>query len=172
MAAGASLKHRQPLAPLAKSIKNMTSQTLQAQIQEHVKTAMKARDQQRLNALRLITAAFKQQEVDSRQPLTEVDVLAILDKMIKQRKESIKQYAAANREDLVNQEQFEVSVIEQFLPAQLTANEIDALIKEAINQSGASSAKDMGKVMALLKPKVQGRCDFAQVSQKVKEQLS
>ena len=133
---------------------------------------MRSQEKDRLAAIRLILAALKQREVDERIELTDEHVLSILDKMLKQRRESITQYQAANRQDLVDKEVAEVAVIQAYLPAQLSAAEIDALISEAINETGASSARDMGKVMGVLKPKVQGRADVAAVSSKVKERLA
>ncbi len=145
---------------------------LKDQIQAAVKTAMREKAKERLAILRLITAAIKQQEVDSRQELNESQVLATLDKMIKQRQESIKQFTAGQRDDLVAKEQAEIAVIKQFLPSALSTEEIDALIQQAINETGADSMQAMGKVMAIIKPKVQGRADMAAVSQKVKAQLT
>lgn len=150
----------------------MTASAIKTKIQEDMKNAMRSQEKDRLSAIRLILAALKQREVDERIELTDEHVLAILDKMLKQRRESIAQYTTANRQDLVQKEQDEVAVIQQYLPSQLSAEEVDALIEEVIKESGASTARDMGKVMGLLKPKVQGRADVAIVSRKVKERLS
>ena len=141
------------------------------------KEAMKARDQRRLNVLRLMSAAIKQKEIDSRvesggAELDDQQILAVLDKMSKQRGESIEQYQAANRQDLVDQEAFELTVIADFLPPRLSAEEIDALIKSAISETDAKTGKDMGKVMAVLKPKLEGRADVKQVSEMIKQLLA
>jgi uncharacterized protein YqeY len=149
----------------------MTS-TIKGQIQEDMKTAMRSQDKERLATIRLILAAFKQREVDERIELTNEHVLAILDKMLKQRRESIAQFEAANRQDLVDKENAEVKVIQSYLPEQLTEAEIVSLIDSAIQESSATSAKDMGKVMGILKPKLQGRADIAAVSAKIKERLA
>jgi uncharacterized protein YqeY len=145
---------------------------IKAKIQEDMKNAMRSQDKDRLAAIRLILAALKQREVDERITLTDEHVLSILDKMLKQRRESITQYEAANRQDLVDKEAAEVKVIQSYLPAQLSDAEINALIETAIQETGAASARDMGKVMGVLKPKVQGRADVSSVSNKVKERLS
>lgn len=149
----------------------MTELNLKNRIQEEMKQAMRAQDKQRLNAIRLILAAVKQVEVDQRIVVDDQTLLGILDKMAKQRRDSISQYQAANRQDLVEQEQFELGVIQTYMPAQLSEAEIDELIAEAITSSQAQSIKDMGKTMAQLKPKVQGRADIALVSNKLKQQL-
>lgn len=150
----------------------MTESAIKGKIQESMKTAMRNQDKERLATIRLILAALKQREVDERITLMDEHVLAILDKMVKQRRESIAQYEAGNRPDLVEKEKAEIQVIQEFLPAQLSGDEISALIDSAIKESGATSAKDMGKVMAILKPKVQGRADVGAVSAKVKERLA
>lgn len=149
----------------------MSEPSLKQTIQEDMKAAMRAQDKPRLDAIRLITAAIKQIEVDERIEVDNTRLLGILDKMVKQRRDSIAQYEKGNRPDLVEQEQFELSIIQNYMPAQLTAAEIDGLIKAAISSTGATSAKDMGKVMAELKAKLQGRADIAAVSAKVKEML-
>ena len=133
---------------------------------------MKAKDKPRLGVLRLITAAIKQREVDERITLDDDQVLAVLEKMIKQRKDSIEQYEKAGRDELAQQEAFEIGIIQEYLPEPLSDAEIDALIAEAISSSGAASMKDMGKVMGMLKPKLAGRADMGQVSQIIKKQLS
>ena len=144
---------------------------IKANILEAMKATMRAQDKQRLGTIRLIMAAMKQKEVDERVELTDADVLAILDKMLKQRRDSIQQFQAAHRQDLVDQETFEVSVIQSFMPAQLSAEAINTIIQHAIAEVGAKSMQDMGKIMALVKPQVQGRSDVAQVSQWVKQAL-
>mgnify|MGYP001554924118 CR=1 FL=1 len=145
--------------------------TLKAKILDDVKTAMRARDQRRLTALRLITAAIKQIEVDKRIELDDQAVLAVLDKMVKQRRESLEQYESAGRDDLAAQEKFELELIATYLPEALSDGEIAALIKQAIEETGASSIRDMGAVMNKLRGEVQGRADMKAVSQAVKSQL-
>ena len=149
----------------------MTS-AVKAQILDDMKAAMRGHEKTRLATIRLILAALKQKEVDERITLTDEHVTAILDKMVKQRRESISQFRTANRQDLVEKEQAEIHVIQQYLPTQLTLAEIDALVVAAVKESGATSARDMGKVMAILRPQAQGRADMALVSTKVKEHLS
>jgi len=150
--------------------------TLKARIQEDVKAAMRARDRARLEALRMITAAIKQREVDERERvgesgLDDAGVLAVLEKMRKQRRESEAQYRQAGREDLAGRERFEIENIERYLPAALADAEIDAAVDAAIEATGASGLRDMGKVMAELKPRVQGRADLGAVSARVKSRL-
>lgn len=145
---------------------------LKAAINESVKAAMRAGAKTRLGTLRLITAAIKQKEVDDRRELTDADVLAILDKMVKQRRESEAQYVQANREDLAVVERAEMAIIAEFLPQPLSNQEIDTLVQKAIATTGAESIKDMGKVMGILKPQMQGRADMSQVSGRVKAQLN
>ena len=137
-----------------------------------VKLAMKARDKPRLGALRLIMADFKRIEVDERIELDDERVLVILDKMTKQRKDSLKQFEDAGREDLANQEALEIAVIAEFLPDQLSDDEVSGLVKAAIAETGAASMQDMGRVMAIVKPQVQGKADMGAVSGRVKAQLS
>jgi uncharacterized protein YqeY len=144
---------------------------LKDRIQEDMKNAMRAQDKQRLSAIRLILAAIKQYEVDKRVAVDDTIATTILDKMIKQRRDSITQYQTAKRQDLVDQESFEVELIQAYLPTPLTAAEIDAFITSIVTATGATSAKDMGKVMAELKTKLQGRADMAVVGAKVKERL-
>jgi len=146
--------------------------SLTARINDDVKVAMKAKDKPRLGVLRLITAAIKQREVDEQITLNDEQVLAVLEKMIKQRKDSITQYEKAGRDELAQQEAFEIGIIQDYMPEQLSDDEIDALISEAISSSGAESMKDMGKVMGLLKPKLAGRADMGTVSGKIKAKLS
>jgi uncharacterized protein YqeY len=145
--------------------------SLKNQIQEDVKNAMRAREKERLSVLRLITAAIKQREVDERIELDDEQVLVVLDKMVKQRRESLEQYEKAAREDLAAQERFELDLIQAFLPEPLSESELNELIKSAIAESGASSIRDMGSVMNTLRPAVQGRADMKLVSQAVKNQL-
>lgn len=144
---------------------------LKQRLVEDMKTAMKAGEKRRLGVIRLINAAIKQREVDERIELDDIQVLAVLDKMLKQRRDSIAQYEAAKREDLAEQERYEIGVCQEYLPTALTADEIAALIEAAVAASGAASLKDMGKVMALLKPQVQGRADVGAVSALVKQRL-
>ena len=146
--------------------------SLKSQITEDMKQAMRDQNKAKLQAIRLITASIKQKEVDERIEVTDTDVLGILEKMIKQRRESIRQYDAANRQDLVAQESFEIEIIQAYLPTPLTEAEIDALIDAAMKETGASMPQDMGKVMAIIKPKLQGRADMGIVSQKIKARLT
>ncbi len=146
--------------------------TLKARITEDMKDAMRARDAARLSTIRLLQAAIKQREVDERIELTDADVLAILDKMVKQRKDSIAAFEAGHRPDLAALEQAEIAVLQAYLPQPLTAAEIDALIAEAIAATGATGLPGMGKVMALLKPKLAGRADLAAASAQVRARLA
>ena len=145
---------------------------LRAQIVEDMKTAMRAKDAPRLSAIRLLLASLKQREVDERIELTDTDVLAIIEKMIKQRRDSIEQFEKGRRQDLVDKEQFEITVLQGYLPAAMSPAEVDAAVSEAISSSGAKLMADMGKVMALLKPKLAGRADLGKVSALVKTRLS
>jgi uncharacterized protein YqeY len=147
------------------------SMTLKAQILDDVKSAMRARDQKRLTALRLITSAINQIEVDKRIEVDDQIVLGILDKMVKQRRESLEQYESAGRDDLAAQEKFELDLISVYLPEALSDEEVAALIKQAIADTGASSIRDMGTVMNKLRAEVQGRADMKAVSSAVKAQL-
>jgi uncharacterized protein YqeY len=144
---------------------------LKQQISDAMKAAMKGGDKARLGVVRLIMAAVKQREVDERIELDDSQVLAVLDKMVKQRRDSIEQYTAAGREELAAQEAAEIAVIQDFLPAALSEAEILVIIDAAIRDSGAESVRDMGKVMALVKSQVQGRADVGQVSGLVKQKL-
>ena len=137
-----------------------------------MKDAMRARAKERLSAIRLMMAEFKRIEVDERIELDDARILAVLDKMLKQRRDSISQYQAAGREDLADVEIAEIAVIEEFLPEALTDDEIAEMVKQAIAESSAESVRDMGKVMAILKPKLQGRADVGSVSQIVKKTLA
>ena len=145
--------------------------SLKDRITGDVKDAMRAKDKPRLATLRLITAAIKQQEVDERIELDDTQVLAQLDKMCKQRRESISQFEKAGRDDLIAQEVSELEIIQTYLPEQLSEDEIAALIDEAMASTGAASIKDMGKVMGQLKPKLQGRADMGAVSALIKAKL-
>jgi uncharacterized protein YqeY len=144
---------------------------LKQQITEAMKAAMKGGDKGRLAVVRLMLAAIKQREVDERIELDDAQVLAVLDKMVRQRRDSISQYGEAGRDDLVAQEMAEVEIIQTFLPAALTDDEISSIVAAAIAESGAESMRDMGKVMAIVKPKVQGRADVGKVSGLVKQKL-
>ena len=145
--------------------------TVKEQIQEDMKKSMRSQEKERLTTIRLILAALKQREVDERVILTDTDVYAILDKMIKQRRDSISQFEAGNRPDLAQKEAAELQVIQSYLPSQLSDSEINTLIEAAIQETGATSMRDMGKVMAILKPQVQGRADMGAVSTKIKARL-
>ena len=146
--------------------------SLKAKISEDMKTAMKARETARLGAIRLLLAAIKQKEVDERIQLDDATVLAVIDKMLKQRRDSIAQYEKAGRQDLVDAEKFEVEVLSGYMPQALSADEIRAAVTEAIAASDAGGPQDMGKVMAILKPILAGRADMGQVSGLVKAALS
>jgi uncharacterized protein YqeY len=145
---------------------------LKDRITEDMKAAMRAKDQPRLSAVRLLLAAMKQKEVDERVELADPDVLAIIEKMIKQRRESIAQYESAGRKDLADIEHFELKVLSEYLPQQLTEAEVAEAIAAALAESGAAGVKDMGRVMALLKPRLAGRADMGKVSGLVKARLS
>ena len=144
---------------------------LRERITEDMKSAMRAGEKARLGTIRLALAAIKQREVDERITLDDGQVLAVLEKMIKQRREAITQFASGGRADLVAKETAEISVLQGYLPAQMSEAEIDALIGEAIAATGAASIKDMGKVMAVVKPKAQGRADMGAVSARIKQRL-
>ena len=146
--------------------------TLKARITEDMKTAMRAKDTARLSAIRLLLAAIKQREVDERKDMSDADVLAIIDKMVKQRKDAIGQFEAGNRKDLADAERAEIGVLQTYLPAALSTAEIDATIAAVIARTGASGPAAMGKVMAELKAELAGRADMAAVSAQVKAQLA
>ena len=146
--------------------------SLKQTLTDAMKAAMKGGDKSRLGVIRLVMAAIKQVEVDERIELDDERVLAVLDKMVKQRRESINQYTTAGRDDLVQQEEYEVSVLQDFLPEALSDDEIEQMIAKAVDETGASSIKDMGKVMGLLKPQMQGRADMGAVSGKIKARLN
>ena len=146
--------------------------SLKSRILEDVKTAMRAHEREQLAALRLITAAIKQKEVDERIELNDEQVLAVLDKMAKQRRESLEQYEKAGREDLAVQERYELDLIQDYLPEPLSEADLAALIQSTVAETGASSIRDMGSVMNALRAQVQGRADMKAVSQAVKAQLT
>ena len=146
--------------------------TLKDRIRQDTVAAMRARDRARVAALRLVAAEIKQREVDSRESLDDAGVLAVLDRMLKQRRDASEQYRAAGRDELAAAEQFEIEVIETYLPAPLTAEEVASLVAGAVEATGASSMRDMGGVMARLRPEVQGRADMAEVSRLVRERLA
>ena len=145
---------------------------LKKQIQDAVISAMKSGEKERLKIIRLMTSSMKQIEVDERIELDDARIIAILDKMVKQRRESISQFKTAGRDDLVKQESLEIDIIQEFLPQALSEEEIDAIVNQAIEQTGASSIKDMGKVMGLVKPQIIGRADMGEVSGRIKSMLS
>ncbi len=149
-----------------------SASTTRTRILDDIKVAMKARDRERLATLRLVSAAIKQREVDDQQELDEDATIAVLEKMLKQRKESITQYREAGRDDLLVKEETESELIREYMPEAMSAEEIEGHVKECIASTGASSVKDMGKVMAMLKPKLQGKADMADVSAAVKSLLS
>ena len=144
---------------------------LKSRIQDEMKSALKAGDKRRLGVIRLLLAAIKQREVDERIELDDNQVLAVLDKMVKQRRDSLQQYEQAGRTELAEQEAFEIGVLQEYLPAALSDAEVTAMIAEAISATGASSLRDMGQVMGQLKPKMQGRADLGAVSALIKQQL-
>ena len=145
---------------------------LREQLNEDIKTAMKARDSERLGALRLLSAAAKQREVDERITLDDAALIAIVEKEIKKRRESIAQYEKGQRQDLADKEKFEISVIEAYLPKQLSQAEVEAIVAEALASTGAKTPADMGKVMGVLKPKLAGKADMGKVSAMVKAKLA
>ena len=145
--------------------------SLKQQITDDMKTAMRAKDTARLGAIRLLLAAIKQREVDERIELSDADVVAIIEKMNKQRRDSISQYEAAGRQDLADVEKFEMGVLATYMPQQLSEGEIASAVAEAIAATGAASPQDMGKVMGMLKPKLAGRADMGKVSALIKAQL-
>ncbi len=153
------------------SISTPTERSLKERLSDEMKAAMKSGDKTRLAVIRLIQSALKQKEVDERVVLTDADVLAILDKMAKQRRESIEQFKAAGRDDLEQQEAYELSVIQSYLPEPLSDADIDALIAQAIQSTGASSVREMGAVMTQLRPQLQGRADMSLVSARIKNAL-
>lgn len=146
--------------------------SLKTRITDDMKAAMRAKDAPRLAAIRLLLAAMKQKEVDERVELTDIDVISIIDKMIKQRRDSIAQYEAGKRQDLADAEKFEITVVQAYMPQALSEAEIAAAIAEAVQASGAKAMSDMGKVMAVLKPKLAGKADMGKVSALVKAKLA
>ena len=145
--------------------------TLKERITEDMKAAMRASDRERLSTIRLVQAAIKQREVDERITLDDVQVLAVLEKMVKQRKESIAQFEQGGRKDLADRERREIELLQGYLPAQMSAAEVDALIRDAVAATGAASIRDMGKVMSVVKAKAAGRADMAAVGARVKAAL-
>ncbi len=145
--------------------------TLKERITEDMKAAMRSGEKERLGAIRMLTAAIKQREVDERITLDDAQVVGVIEKMIKQRRESLHQFQAGNRPDLADKEAAEIALLQAYLPAALTEGEVDALIADAITTTGAASIKDMGKVMALIKSRAQGRADMAVVGAKIKAKL-
>jgi uncharacterized protein len=145
---------------------------LKSRITDAMKSAMRAKEKERLGVIRLILADIKRKEIDDRIELDDAQVLTILDKMVKQRRDSIKQFEDAGRNELADQEKFEITIIQDYLPEQLGEDDITAMIKTAVSETEASSMKDMGKVMAKLKPELQGRADMGVVSKKIKELLT
>ncbi len=148
------------------------SQTLKSDLTDAMKAAMRAKEKERLVVIRGVLAAIKQREIDEQIELDDTQVLAVLDKLVKQRKDSAQQFRDADRMDLAEKEEMEMKVLQEFLPAALSAEEIARLIDDAVSSTGAQSMKDMGKVMGLLKPQVQGRADMSQVSALIKQKLS
>jgi uncharacterized protein YqeY len=146
--------------------------SLKARITEDMKTAMRAKDSARLGAVRLLQAAIKQREVDERIELDDMQVIEAIEKMLKQRRDSISQYEAANRHDLADVEKYEVSVLQEYLPQALTEAEIDGLLEQVVQETAASGITDMGKVMAAIKPLVVGRADMGKISGLIKSRLS
>jgi uncharacterized protein YqeY len=145
--------------------------SLKARIGEDMKAALRARAADRLSALRLLLAAIKQREIDTRSELDDTGVIAVVEKLIKQRRDAVSQYVAAGRQDLADRERFEIDVLSAYLPQPLTAEEIAALVAQAVSETGAASARDMGKVMNWLKPRLAGRADMTAVSAQVKTAL-
>lgn len=150
----------------------MTDSALKTRINDDVKTAMRSKDKPRLGTLRLLTAAIKQIEVDQRVELDDDQIIAVIEKMLKQRKDSIEQFEKAGRNELAEIEINEVAILKEFMPAQLSDAEVETLIDDAIATTGASAMKDMGKVMGILKPKLAGKADMGAVSGKIKAKLA
>ena len=146
--------------------------TLKERITEDMKTAMRASDKERLSTIRMVQAAIKQREVDERITLDDAQVIAVLEKMVKQRKESIVQFEQGGRTDLADKEKSEIALLQTYLPTQLSEAEVDAIVREAITATGAASVKDMGKVMAAVKARAAGRTDMGAVSARIKAALS
>jgi len=150
----------------------MADSELKQRLTESMKTAMRDKDKARLGIIRLALAAIKQREVDERIDLDDTQVLAVIDKMVKQRRDSAQQYADAGRQELADQENYEIGVLQEYLPAALGEAELEQLITQAIADTGASSMKEMGKVMGILRPQVQGRADMGAVSDRIKAHLA
>lgn len=148
------------------------SESIKSTINDEMKAAMRARAKERLGTIRLIQSEFKRIEVDERIDISDERALVIMDKMVKQRRDSIKQYEDAGRQELADKEIFEVGIIQEFLPQQLSEKEISALIEEAVTQTGATGMQDMGKLMGMLKPQLQGRADMGKVSGLIKAKLN
>lgn len=148
------------------------SQSIKDRLTDDMKAAMRAKDSARLGVIRLVNAAVKQREVDERIELDDTQLLVVLDKMVKQRRESISQFDAAGRQDLVDKERFELEVLQDYLPTALSNDEIAAIVEQAVADSGATAVKDMGAVMNLVRPQVQGRADMGKISALVKDRLS
>jgi len=146
--------------------------SLKAQITDDMKSAMRSKESERLGTIRLLLAAIKQKEVDERIDLIDTDIVSIIDKMLKQRRDSIEAFNKANRKDLVEKEEFEIKVLQDYMPQQLTEKEVEKFIIEAIESTGANSMKDMGAMMNILKPKLAGKTNMADVSQKIKTKLN
>ena len=144
---------------------------LKAQVSDDMKAAMRAKEATRLSAIRLLLAAIKQREVDERKELDDSEIVAVVEKMIKQRRESITQYEKASRADLAEAEKFELDVLQAYMPQPFSAAEIEAAVAAALSESGAESMRDMGKVMAILKPQLSGRADMSAVSAMIKSKL-
>ena len=150
----------------------MSQPTLKDRINDALKTAMRAKEKERVAVLRLVMSEFKKIEVDERIEVDDARALAVLDKMVKQRRDSEQQYTSAGRTELAEQEAYEITEIQAFLPAALTATELDAIISKALSDAGVTEARDMGKAMGLIKPQVQGRADMGEVSKLLKTKLS
>ncbi len=150
----------------------MSDASLKQQVQEDMKTAMRAKDKERLGVIRMLLAAIKQKEIDERITLDELQSLAVVEKMVKQRRDSVEQFTKGGREDLANTELAEIEILQHYLPKQLSEDEVTLLIDEAIKTTGASKMQDMGKVMAFIKPKAQGRADMGKISAKLKATLT
>lgn len=146
--------------------------TLKATLSEDMKEALRAKDSQRLSAIRMLRAAIQQREVDERRELSDGEVIGIVERLIRQRRESAAQYDAAGRPDLADKERFEIELLQQYLPQPLSEDQLQALIEEAVMASGAAGPQDMGRVMAALKPKIAGRADMGQVAARVKARLA
>ncbi|MBE9527320.1 MAG: GatB/YqeY domain-containing protein [Proteobacteria bacterium] len=150
----------------------MTQEALKSRLQDEMKNAMRAKEKERLLVIRGVLAAIKQREIDERIELDDTQVLLVLDKLVKQRRDSEQQFRDAQRADLADKEAAEMKVLQEFLPTALTEAEITQMIDDAVSTSGAESMKDMGKVMGIIKPKAQGRADMSQISSLIKQKLS